>query len=117
MRSATPTGTPPSPAALKTRGAAKHGKPPSARLRSQGAGTAALMFTGDRWKASITVDWGCRDSHPHLCDDCKARALETEHQAKRAEYERQAREQQNQDQVVPEQKASGWLPCFRTGSG
>ncbi|MEV5283530.1 hypothetical protein [Streptomyces sp. NPDC052811] len=30
-------------------------------------------FTDDRWKASIAVDWGRRDSHPHVCHDCKAK--------------------------------------------
>ncbi|UUU28567.1 hypothetical protein JIX56_00860 [Streptomyces sp. CA-210063] len=29
-------------------------------------GNCGQKFTDDRWKAGIAVDWGCRDSHPHL---------------------------------------------------
>lgn len=29
----------------------------------------------ERWKTTETAGWGApRDSHPHLCDDCKHRA-------------------------------------------
>ncbi|MEU2288473.1 hypothetical protein ABZ614_42385 [Streptomyces sp. NPDC013178] len=64
-------------------------------------------FTDDRWKASIAVDWGRGDSHPHLCDDCKARALEAERQAEQAERERQEQEAQAS-------KIGGWLGRWRS---
>lgn len=69
-------------------------------------------FTDERWKASNAVDWGCRDSHPHLCDACKARALEAERQAQQAERERQEQEhqeQEHQEEAVQVSKAGGWL--------
>ncbi|MGW7261508.1 hypothetical protein [Streptomyces sp. NPDC054834] len=42
---------------------------------------------------------GCpkRVPHPHLCDDCKQRAITAERQAQHTEPE-----QQEQDQAVPE---------------
>jgi hypothetical protein len=70
-------------------------------------------FTDDRWKASIAVDWGCGDSHPHLCDDCKARALEVGRQAEQAERECQEREHQ-EEEVAQASKASGWFERWRT---
>ncbi|MFE2038596.1 hypothetical protein ACFXBB_36320 [Streptomyces scopuliridis] len=68
-------------------------------------------FTHERWKAIDGADWGTpRDTHPHLCDDCKQRAVTVEHQAERAQHALQ-----EQDQPVPEQKADGtWLSRFRT---
>ncbi|MFF3919451.1 hypothetical protein ACFYZB_39695 [Streptomyces sp. NPDC001852] len=44
--------------------------------------------------------------HPTLCDGCEDKAIEA---ASRDEHERQ-----EQDQVVPEQKAGGWFSHFRT---
>jgi hypothetical protein len=73
-------------------------------------GECGQRFTDDRWKTSTTVEWGHRDSHPHLCDDCKQRAVTAERQAERVEPE-----YQEQDQAVPEQKAGGtWLSRFRS---
>ncbi|MEU0671999.1 hypothetical protein ABZ330_03780 [Streptomyces sp. NPDC006172] len=41
-------------------------------------------FTDERWEAAQgqAKDWGApKDSHPHLCDDCKQRAIAAERQA------------------------------------
>ncbi|MFI6063153.1 replication-relaxation family protein [Streptomyces sp. NPDC051286] len=39
-------------------------------------------FIDERWAVAQVIDWGApKDSHPHLCDDCKQRALATERQA------------------------------------
>ncbi|MFF5315539.1 replication-relaxation family protein [Streptomyces massasporeus] len=72
-----------------------------------GCGT---RFTDERWKAIEPTGWGTpRDTHPHLCDDCKQRAITVERQAAQA-----GPEQQEHDQAVPEQKAGGtWLSRFR----
>lgn len=70
-------------------------------------------FTDDRWKASIAVDWGRGDSHPHLCDDCKMRALEAERKEEQAERDRQEQERQEAE-AAQASKASGWLSRFRT---
>ncbi|MGW7256772.1 hypothetical protein [Streptomyces sp. NPDC054834] len=69
-------------------------------------GTKFTEFTDDRWKDSIAVDWGRGDSHPHLCDDCKTRALEAERQAEQAERERQEQERQ-ETEAAPASKAAG----------
>ncbi|MFF8366890.1 hypothetical protein ACF05F_33455 [Rhodococcus erythropolis] len=52
-----------------------------------------------------------REFHPHLCSDCKQRAVGAKRQA---EYTKHGHQQQ--DQAVPEQKASGgtWLSRFRS---
>ncbi|MFE9679539.1 replication-relaxation family protein [Streptomyces sp. NPDC006259] len=68
-------------------------------------------FTDDRWKASTAVEWDRGDSHPHLCDDCKARALEAEWKAEQAERERQEQEHQEEAQAS---KAGGWLGRWRS---
>ncbi|MGW3653945.1 replication-relaxation family protein [Streptomyces sp. NPDC000878] len=73
-------------------------------------GDCGQKFTDDRWKASLAVDWGRGDSHPHLCDDCRHQALDAERQAEQAERERQ--EQEHQEQA--DQKAGGWISRFRT---
>lgn len=70
-------------------------------------------FTDDRWKASTTVDWGRRDSHPHLCDDCKARAVEAERQVEQAARERERQEQEPQEEEQAS-KAGGWLGRWRS---
>ncbi|CAM5740359.1 hypothetical protein SALBM311S_02689 [Streptomyces alboniger] len=69
-------------------------------------------FTDDRWNASTRVDWGRGDSHPHLCGDCKRRALEAERQAEQAERERQ--EQECQEAETPQASRARWLSRFRT---
>ncbi|MFI8327360.1 hypothetical protein [Streptomyces sp. NPDC085529] len=57
-------------------------------------------FTDERCKAIEPAGWSApRETHPHLCDDCKQRAHAAERQAA---------------QAVPEQKAGGtWLSRFR----
>ncbi|MER5978560.1 hypothetical protein ABT142_18880 [Streptomyces sp. NPDC001857] len=68
-------------------------------------------FTDERWKAIEPAGWDApRESHPHLCDDCKQRALTVERQAERTPPVRQV-----QDQAVPEREAGAiWLSRFRT---
>ncbi|WP_405996718.1 replication-relaxation family protein [Streptomyces sp. NBC_00829] len=61
-------------------------------------------FTDERWEAAQATDWGTpKDSHPQLCDDCKHRA---EAAARQAQVDN---ERQEQDQAVPEQKATRWF--------
>ncbi|MFZ4184650.1 replication-relaxation family protein [Streptomyces pseudogriseolus] len=76
-----------------------------------GCGT---KFTDERWKAIEPARWDAPwETHPHLCDDCKARAITAERQAEQA-----AHGHQEYDQAVPEQRAEGgWLSRFRPGSG
>ncbi|MFD3875876.1 replication-relaxation family protein [Streptomyces sp. NPDC058623] len=39
-------------------------------------------FTDERWEAAGATDWGVpKDTHPHLCDSCKQRAVVDESQA------------------------------------
>ncbi|GAA2326138.1 hypothetical protein [Streptomyces cuspidosporus] len=41
----------------------------------EGAG-CGTRFTNERWKAIEPAGWDTpRDTHPHLCDDCKQRAI------------------------------------------
>ncbi|MEH0447683.1 MULTISPECIES: hypothetical protein [unclassified Streptomyces] len=70
-------------------------------------------FTDDRWKASSAVDWGRGDSHPHLCDDCKARVHEAARQAEQAEHECQKQECQ-EAAAAQDSKAGGWLGRWRS---
>ncbi|MEV7737823.1 hypothetical protein AB0O75_38115 [Streptomyces sp. NPDC088921] len=70
-------------------------------------------FTDDRWNASIAVDWGRRDSHPYLCDDCKTRALDAERHAAQGERERQEHERQEAE-AAQASKAGGWLGRWRS---
>ncbi|MFE6523731.1 hypothetical protein [Streptomyces sp. NPDC057794] len=67
-------------------------------------------FTDERWKAIESAGWGApRETHPHLCDDCKQRAITAERQA-----EHRQPEYQELDQAAPEQKSGGtWLSRFR----
>jgi hypothetical protein len=67
-------------------------------------------FTDERWKAIEPAGWDApRETHPHLCDDCKQRTITSERQAAQARPEHQ-----EHDQAVPEQKAGGtWLFRFR----
>jgi hypothetical protein len=68
------------------------------------------QFTDDRWKAVEPREGDSpQDTHPHLCDACKARAIDAERHAKQAE-----RERQQQKEELAAQKASGWLSCLRT---
>ncbi|MDX2629781.1 replication-relaxation family protein [Streptomyces scabiei] len=57
-----------------------------------GCGT---KFTDERWEAvqGQTKDWGApKDSHPHLCDDCKQRAVAAErHAAAKQEHQKPVR--------------------------
>lgn len=75
-------------------------------------GDCGQKFTDDRWKASIAVDWGHGDSHPHLCGDCKYQALEAEQKAAQAERERQ--EQERQEEEAQASKAGGWRGRWRS---
>ncbi|MGW2248451.1 replication-relaxation family protein [Streptomyces hirsutus] len=70
-----------------------------------------IRFTDERWKATEPAGWGAlRETHPHLCDDCKQQAVTAE---RRAEHPQP--EHQEHDQTVPEQKAGGtWLSRFRS---
>ncbi|MFJ9675279.1 hypothetical protein ACIRP5_31365 [Streptomyces sp. NPDC101221] len=50
-----------------------------------------------------------RETHPHLCDDCKHQAVTAQRHAEQA-----GPEHQEHDQPVPGQNASGtWLSRFR----
>ncbi|MDT0616548.1 hypothetical protein [Streptomyces lancefieldiae] len=73
-----------------------------------GCGT---RFTDARWKAIEPAGWGApRETHPHLCDDCKQQAVTAAPQAEQTVSERR-----EHDQAVPEQKAGGtWLSRFRS---
>ncbi|WP_327398714.1 hypothetical protein OG194_00185 [Streptomyces sp. NBC_01288] len=64
------------------------------------------MFSGG------SVDWGRGDSHPHLCGDCKYRALEAEQKAAQAERERQ--EQERQEEEAQASKGGGWRGRWRS---
>lgn len=72
--------------------------------------TCGTRFTDARWKAIEPAGWDApRETHPHLCDDCKQRAITAERQAAHTQPEHQ-----EHDQAVPEQKAGGtWLSRFR----
>jgi hypothetical protein len=67
--------------------------------------SCGARFTDAWWKAIEPAGWGApRETHPHLCEDCKQRVITTERQAEQAVHE----------QAVPEQKAGGtWLSRFR----
>ncbi|MET9197064.1 replication-relaxation family protein [Streptomyces olivaceus] len=71
-------------------------------------------FTDERWKAIEPAGWDApRETHPHLCHDCKQRAITAERQAEQA-----GPEPQEHEQAVPEQRAEGgWLSRFRPGTG
>lgn len=66
-------------------------------------------FTDERWEAAQATDWGTpKDSHPDLCDACKQRA-----DAATAVPAVGTREDQEQDQAVPEQKGTNWFSRLR----
>ncbi|MFJ8948297.1 hypothetical protein ACIRG4_34585 [Streptomyces sp. NPDC102395] len=65
--------------------------------------SCGTRFTDARWKAIEPAGWDApREAHPHLCDDCKQRAITAERQAEQATHEHQ-----EHDQAVPEQKTGG----------
>lgn len=72
-----------------------------------GCGT---QFTDERWEAIEPAGRDApRDTHSHLCDDCKQRAITAKRQAEHTEHG-----DQEHDQAVPGQKAGGtWLSRFR----
>ncbi|WP_225080784.1 replication-relaxation family protein [Streptomyces sp. CoT10] len=72
--------------------------------------SCGTRFTDERWKAIEPAGWDApRETHPHLCDGCKQRAITAERQARQAGHEHQ-----EHDQDMPEQKADGtWLSRFR----
>ncbi|WP_208298754.1 MobF family relaxase [Streptomyces liangshanensis] len=66
-------------------------------------------FTDERWEAVEVMDWGTpKDIRPHLCDDCKQKALTVSPAAGIRE-----RQEHEQDQAVPEQKATSWFSRLR----
>ncbi|MFF8931533.1 hypothetical protein ACF1AO_30190 [Streptomyces longwoodensis] len=67
-------------------------------------------FTDARWKAIELAGWDTpRETHLHLCDGCKQRAITAERQAEQAGHEHQ-----EHDEAVPEHTAGGtWLSRFR----
>ncbi|WP_037649130.1 hypothetical protein [Streptomyces flavidovirens] len=62
-------------------------------------------FAADRWKAAAAYPMPGRRWHPTLCDSYEGQAVEADQQADG--------ELQEQDQV-PDQKASGWFSRLRT---
>lgn len=84
-------------------------------------------FTDERWEAAQATDWGTpKDSHPQLCDGCKRQTIAAaaspaagtrEHQRHETDREETwpgaTRQDLDQDQAVPEQKATGWLSRLR----
>ncbi|MFJ5787942.1 replication-relaxation family protein [Streptomyces hydrogenans] len=74
-------------------------------------------FTDDRWEAiGYSRGWGERESHPHLCENCQARAVAAEARAEADERERQEQERLHQEaeEQAAAQKAGGWLSRFRS---
>ncbi|MEW2373384.1 replication-relaxation family protein [Streptomyces sp. NPDC006656] len=70
-------------------------------------------FTDARWEAAQATDWGApKDSHPHLCDGCKANSV-----ASPLAQGTRERQEPGQDQAVPQQKAAGWLSSLRRRAG
>jgi hypothetical protein len=81
--------------------------------RRPACASCGAHYTDERWKAIEPAGWDApRESHPHLCDDCKQRAITAERQA---EHTQPGPEHREHDQVVPEQKNGGtWLSRFRS---
>jgi hypothetical protein len=67
-----------------------------------------VRFTDERWKIIEPAGWDApRETHPHLCEDCKQRVITAERQVEHGRQER--------DRAVPEQKAGGtWTSRFRS---
>ncbi|GGP84780.1 hypothetical protein GCM10010247_67540 [Streptomyces calvus] len=74
-----------------------------------GCGT---RFTDERWKAIELAGRDTpRETHPHLCDDCRRQAVTAECPAEEAAA---GHEHQEHDRAVPEQKAGGtWRSRLR----
>lgn len=73
-------------------------------------------FTDQRWTESEKTSWGePTDSHPKLCGDCKAEAVEAERVRKAAKKEaaRQRREAEKAAEAEAARKASRILGRFR----
>ena len=88
-------------------------------LGHEGAGTVqsvgegvTMVKPGDRVILSFVPNCGhchsCESGHPHLCDDCKQRAITAERRAEQAGHEQQ------RSQAVPERRATSWLSRFGT---
>ncbi|MET9039328.1 replication-relaxation family protein [Streptomyces mirabilis] len=74
-------------------------------------------FTDGRWTVVDVRDWGrSRESHPHLCEDCRSRVVAAERQAEADERERQEQERLRQETEAEQaaRKAGGWLGRWRT---
>ncbi|MFI8504499.1 replication-relaxation family protein [Streptomyces sp. NPDC085524] len=70
-------------------------------------------FTDERWKATKPVGWGSSPAkHPSLCGDCDQR-YELDSDLAWGVSHRQGERDQEPDQAVPEQKATGWLSRLR----
>ncbi|MEV5358590.1 replication-relaxation family protein [Streptomyces sp. NPDC052693] len=70
-------------------------------------------FTDERWKATARVGWGPSPAkRPTLCGDCDQR-FEADLDLVWGVSHRQEEPDQQQDQAVPEQKATGWLSRLR----
>ncbi|MFE0776425.1 replication-relaxation family protein [Streptomyces sp. NPDC058861] len=70
-------------------------------------------FTNERWKATKRVGWSASPAkRPSLCGDCDQRFEADLEQAWGVSHRREERDQE-QDQAVPEQKATGWLSRLR----
>ncbi|MGW1769808.1 hypothetical protein ACWCQL_37905 [Streptomyces sp. NPDC002073] len=67
-------------------------------------------FTDERWRATERVGWGTtQEPRPTLCGDCDRRH-ETDWEET---WPGATRQDQEQDQAVPEQKTTGWLSRLR----
>ncbi|NUK12609.1 hypothetical protein HRW23_34985 [Streptomyces lunaelactis] len=72
-----------------------------------GCGT---RFTDTRWEAVQASDWGQkRDKHPKLCEDCKAKAIQTKRDEAAA-----AKKKQKEEAAEAERKAKRPFARFRT---
>ncbi|MGV4891423.1 replication-relaxation family protein [Streptomyces viridosporus] len=74
-------------------------------------------FTDDRWKAVESSGWSRpRESHPHLCADCRSRAVAAQARAEADEREHQEQGRRRQEAEEPDaaRKAGGRLSRFRT---
>ncbi|MFC9863342.1 MULTISPECIES: hypothetical protein [unclassified Streptomyces] len=70
-------------------------------------------FTDERWKATERVGWGYSPArHPSLCEDCDQR-FESDLEQTWGVNHRQEERDQEQDQAVPKQKATGWFSRLR----
>ncbi|MDQ0745898.1 transcriptional regulator NrdR family protein [Streptomyces africanus] len=79
--------------------------------RRPACANCGTRFTDERWKAIEPAGWDApRETHPHLCEDCKQRAITAERQAEHTEQGHQ-----EHDQALPELKNGGtWISRFRS---